>query len=342
MISSISLLIAILAYHSAALAALIVWKTTLRALPIFLGVMAIHMSANLLENAGYDVLRLTGAMGGLYGPLVYVFVREAAFADRALKSTDAIFALPFIALLLLPVDGWLRPVVTLSATLISLGFTFHTVLLFRRDARQARAIPTLARMDWLMWATVGFLLIASFDIIRLGLEMANFYLVPTDVAFAFTLTGLLVLTAWLARGAVEHARRGGPLEASEQQLTAIPSPMAPSADHNAHFAIIKTVVDEGALHLEHGLRLAELADAAALTPREASEAINACYGDNFSAFINARRALHARRLIERRGRETLLDIALASGFSSKTAFNTFFKREVGETPSEYTDRITRS
>ena len=338
----VSFLLVILTYHSLALSVLLGVRTTLRALPLFLLVIAIHMALNVAENAGMNVHAFTGAMGALYGPLAYLFVREAAFADRPVRWSDAILILPFVIALLLPTPGWIRPVLTLSATVLSMIAMARLVMRFLAIARQTRSAPDQARLDWLAWATIGFVIIASLDFARMAGNANGLTAIGDDIGFAMTLVGLLILTGWLAHGAVEHARRGGSLERGEQDVWPVAlSDQAASPELIANFERIEATVTGQSLYLTPGLRLAELADLAALTPREASEAINACFDDNFSTYINAYRARHALELInaDTAGDRTFLDIALESGFSSKTIFNTFFLREVGLTPSDYAARI---
>lgn len=334
----VPILLVVLAYHSLALAVLLGVRTTLRALPLFLLVLAIHMGLNLAEDEGADVFAYTSAMGALYGPLAYLFVREAAFADRPLHWKDAMLVLPFLAALFSPTDTIIRPALTLATTAIALIAMARLVIRFLAIARQTRSAPDQARLDWLAWATIGFVIIAGLDFARMAANANGLTAISDDVGFSMTLVGLLALTAWLAHGAVEHARRGGSLDTTEQDVWPVPSPNRPPVEEmTTNFARIEECVSEQSLYLTPGLRLAELADTAALTPREASEAINACFGDNFSSYINAYRARHARGLInaDTRHERTFLDIALESGFSSKTVFNTFFLRETGLTPSAY-------
>jgi len=83
-------------------------------------------------------------------------------------------------------------------------------------------------------------------------------------------------------------------------------------------------------------------DLAALSQRSGwpqnyvSQALNQGLGRNFFEFVNGFRIAEAERLLADSGeRRTILDIALACGFGSKSTFNAVFKRMTGVTPSEY-------
>lgn len=87
--------------------------------------------------------------------------------------------------------------------------------------------------------------------------------------------------------------------------------------------------------LDPNLTLQLLADQIALTARELSEVINREAGTNFFDFINSYRIDHAKALIASSSDKRILDIALESGFNSKSTFNDAFKRRVGITPTAF-------
>lgn len=89
--------------------------------------------------------------------------------------------------------------------------------------------------------------------------------------------------------------------------------------------------------LENDLTLPQLAERAGLTPHHLSQLLNEVRGETFFDFVNARRVAEVQRCLQDpayRG-QSLLEIALASGFNSKGAFNTAFRRHAGMTPSEF-------
>ncbi|MES9930149.1 MAG: helix-turn-helix domain-containing protein, partial [Candidatus Thiodiazotropha sp. 6PDIVS] len=72
------------------------------------------------------------------------------------------------------------------------------------------------------------------------------------------------------------------------------------------------------------------------SPNYLSQVINEQSGYNFFDFINRYRVDEAKRcLTTPSGQSNVLSIALDSGFNSKSAFYTAFKRHTGQTPSQY-------
>ncbi len=65
--------------------------------------------------------------------------------------------------------------------------------------------------------------------------------------------------------------------------------------------------------------------------------INRHFQKNFFEFINGYRIDEAKKLLanEKYEKVTIIEIMAQVGFNSKATFNTFFKKLVGVTPSQY-------
>ena len=60
---------------------------------------------------------------------------------------------------------------------------------------------------------------------------------------------------------------------------------------------------------------------------------------SFKAYINRYRVAEAQRILLEKPESLILDVALACGFRSKSAFNKIFLEEAGKTPTLYRQRI---
>lgn len=91
------------------------------------------------------------------------------------------------------------------------------------------------------------------------------------------------------------------------------------------------------LFLDNDLDLPTVADKLGISIHETSFLINEVTKDNFYNFINKYRVEEAKRLLSSSAIAELniLGIAFASGFNSKTTFNTTFKKFVGISPSQF-------
>ena len=93
------------------------------------------------------------------------------------------------------------------------------------------------------------------------------------------------------------------------------------------------------LYADAALDLAALAARSGWPPNYISQALNQALGRNFFEFVNGFRvAAAARCLADPADARTILDIATACGFGSKSTFNTVFKRMTGATPSDWRRR----
>ncbi|HUG09689.1 MAG TPA: helix-turn-helix domain-containing protein, partial [Opitutaceae bacterium] len=66
-----------------------------------------------------------------------------------------------------------------------------------------------------------------------------------------------------------------------------------------------------------------------------SQVINRDLNSNFYELVNRHRIAQAKQLLADEAGQTVLEIALAVGFNSKSTFNTAFRRHAGMTPSEF-------
>lgn len=103
------------------------------------------------------------------------------------------------------------------------------------------------------------------------------------------------------------------------------------------FAKLDGYIKTEYLYLDAKLNLRNLANKMDWHPNYLSRIINACAEKNFSEYINSYRLENFKnRLKDPKNRHlTILALAYESGFNSKTAFNTFFKKTTGLTPKKY-------
>jgi len=85
------------------------------------------------------------------------------------------------------------------------------------------------------------------------------------------------------------------------------------------------------------LTLEQLAKQLEMTPRTLSNTINRHFKQNFFEFINHYRVEEAKLLLANPEHKntTMIEVMADCGFNSKATFNTFFKKLVGSTPSQY-------
>lgn len=90
-------------------------------------------------------------------------------------------------------------------------------------------------------------------------------------------------------------------------------------------------------YLKSDLTLSQLAEELNASNHNLSEVINTSFNKNFYDFVNFYRVEEFKERIKKPEYEnySLLAVAFDSGFSSKTSFNSIFKKYTNTTPSEY-------
>jgi len=100
-------------------------------------------------------------------------------------------------------------------------------------------------------------------------------------------------------------------------------------------ADLSRLVERERLYTDNQLDLRVLSLRSGWPPNYISQALNQGLGQNFFEFINNFRVSAAERcLTDPADRRTILEVALACGFGSKSTFNAVFKRMTGRTPGE--------
>lgn len=107
-----------------------------------------------------------------------------------------------------------------------------------------------------------------------------------------------------------------------------------------YFEKLTFFVEQEQPFLNPTLSLRSLAQQIDIHPNQLSWVLNEHEGKNFNEFINQYRVAHCKKLLidPANSHISIIGLAFESGFNSKTVFNTFFKKEVGMTPSEYMKR----
>ena len=104
-----------------------------------------------------------------------------------------------------------------------------------------------------------------------------------------------------------------------------------------YFSRLEKCMDEEQPYLDPNLSLRQLAGKIDLHPNYLSQLINEKTQGNFSEYVNSYRLECFKNKAHNplNHHLTILALAYESGFSSKTVFNTFFKKTMGTTPRNF-------
>lgn len=98
---------------------------------------------------------------------------------------------------------------------------------------------------------------------------------------------------------------------------------------------LRTLMDEEKIFCDEDITLKAVAGELQITQHQLSELLNAKLNLNFKTFINTYRIEEAKRLLADEPERSIISIAFAVGFNSRSNFNTVFLKYTGHSPSLY-------
>jgi AraC-like DNA-binding protein len=295
----------------------------------------------------------------LEGPFLLFYTRSLIYKNYRLKRSDLLYLLPFAAFALHQLFTFFilphaEKVVLLSDPdtypgpsyihYVGFGRELFRVALgliciweirrYRRQLRDQYSDTENLDLSWLRLLTYGFLAVriwAVFVAIASILEIWGVKIDPGYMGLAGNYTTFLLVSILIFYSLRLSSILKG-IEIPEEPNT---HPNGQSNINEEEIESLREVMENEKPYLTHSLTLNQLAEQVGVAPRSLSNLINRHFQKSFFEFINYYRVEEAKRLLRSANDASILDTMLDSGFSSKAAFNRFFKKYVGKTPSEY-------
>lgn len=321
------------AYHCLAVAVLLVYCRRLPILAVLLAVFAVHLLLNVFlhDRASGLTARLGAGFSLAYGPLFYLVISRLAFFNPSPRhAVTVLHFVPALAVAVLGVSSRWGLLLALASILGYFGAAVRLQLRHKRATAETRSDDAQVSLRWVGLSVSGFAVIAVIDICR-EIWLAEYSPLLYQAGFLFTIlsvTGLLSVVALLAWA---HDRQGG--QAKPVDLVGSDIESSTAMDF---FRVIDAYIREHELWRSPALSLADVATRTGYSGREVSRAINTGAGTNFSDYINAFRVQAFSDMVasETSQDRSLLEMALAVGFNSKSAFNRVYRQHCGMTPSQ--------
>lgn len=289
-------------------------------------------------------------IGLLSGPLLYLYLRTV-LTERRLAARDWLHGAPFLLatgamlpfylqsadaklawMLQRPLLPWYIGLSVLVKTVMFICYVVASYRLMRRAAGGplAGGLARLAKI-WVIGAAGS---VAAF-----GIEFADVALpLSSDALGAIALACFVYATAFLAirlpLGYRPHVPAPAPLPEPAPRYA---NKRLSAPDRASFLDALKRCMEVEQVYRNGELTLDQLAALLAMTPHELSQLINDACGVNLQEYLNRYRvdALKAALLAPDQASTSILDLALACGFNSKTTLNRAFKKQTGLTPSEF-------
>jgi len=282
------------------------------------------------------------SFGFLFGPLLYIYTKLLTQKDFSFKILHlfhlAIFLIFFIAAiskLNIPAN-YLFSILYLQITPYMITCLI-LILKYRRAIKNYFSSIDKLNLTWMLYVIGAFFfmwMIDLADFILFNLNMidinATRYLIFISLLINFILVILIFYKALqhpeLFAGITEYEK---PLKYEQSRLT--------DSDKTEYLQKLNAYFDDQKPYLNPELTITEVTKELNVSVKYLSQVINESIGKNFYDFINSYRIEEAKRHLTSRldTKKTVLEVLYDSGFNSKSAFNSAFKKHTGFTPTEF-------
>ncbi len=286
-------------------------------------------------NYGFTLsYRLVQFFPFLYGSFFYIYVRTL-ISKQALNFKDlkhfAAFIV-FVSINIPTLSGFfeLRPIgleyfeVTLYISSISY-VTAGLVLIFKYRENLSLQQVDIKEVD-LQW-----LMVMGYSQMVIWLIAVSQWLIPIQGYNHWTI--YIAVSIWIIiTGYLSHSQPNIP------PISSIKTPKSKISEDRFEEVKekINTLINDEKIHLQPNLSIGKLAISSGYPEYLISLYINRSHGINFHDFINKLRINDAKiQLTQTDKEQTILDIAYACGYNSKSTFNAAFKKHTNQTPSQF-------
>jgi AraC-like DNA-binding protein len=303
----------------------------------------------------------------LYGPLFYFYLRllTAVDLDEASRGKLKHFALFGVGILLaipfwvlsgeqklafiynLPGEASQSTLVVvsdlISSLLVMIQMLFYLVLCFRKLKLHQAAVEenfsSLEKVNLTWLRSLLMLLVILWALYLIDIFFSEPFGMGDSFGEALHICLVLIFYTMGYRGVRQREIFQKP-----ETIVASPEPKGPkyvssglSKEVGPRIAeLLQKCMCGSRPHLKNDLTLAELAEMVGVSSHHLSQAINEQLGKNFFDFINQFRVQEAKALLSQAASKmTVIEVAMESGFNSKTAFYEAFKKHTGMTPSQF-------
>ena len=310
--------------------------------------LGIHFIYNLLYSNGYylDVLpKFSCLYGFLYGPLIYLHTKFYINKDIRFKTIDWIHFFPFLSILFTSLLGykacgisqfWILPIMFVYCFL-----AFRIVYRYTKITPQVHSKSYSTQIKWLKGLLTMFLVIIILDMIQSQYQTITFGSLNIEMEIIVQF-GLLILVNTIIYHGIKNPLLFQKISKEDVEVFESIHKKKPGKELNlVLLKEISTQLEEyfkkNKPYLNPELNLNTLSKELNISVKSISQAINHIVGCNFTDYINSYRIEDVKTLL-RNHSESELSIKEAMydvGFSSRSVFNTAFKKKTGITPSQF-------
>ena len=282
------------------------------------------------------------AFGFLFGPLLYLYIKSITQKDFAITIKHfphfILFIIIFISALIklqIP-DTYLFTSLYIQTTPYMI-VCVKIILKYRLSLKNYFSSIDKLNLTWMLYVVGAFFVMWMIDLTNftlINLNLSNLTL-RLNLTF-FSLAINFVFAILIFYKALQHPEIFAGTAETEKQQKYEQSRLT-EEEKFEYLNKLKEYFKEDKPYLNPEITIAEVSHRMNVSVRYLSQVINESLGKNFYDFINSYRIEEAKRqlITEADSKKTVLEVLYDSGFNSKSAFNSAFKKHTGFTPTEF-------
>jgi len=299
----------------------------------------------IIEATGLNLIWFSGigtSFGFLFGPLLYFYTKAITQKKFSPKSSDLFHFIVFVIFFL---DSLLKiriPFIYLYSALYLqttpyMIACFLLILNYRRTIKNYFSSIDKLNLTWMLYVVGAFFVMWMVDLadfiltnMRIIGHSESIYLVFLSLMINFIFAILIFYKA------LQHPEIFSGISETEPAVKYEQSRLTDS-ERNEYLQKLRDYFENQKPYLNPELKITEVAKELNVSVKYLSQVINESLGKNFYDFINSYRIEEAKKQLASKAdsKKTVLEVLYESGFNSKSAFNSAFKKHTGFTPTEF-------
>jgi AraC-like DNA-binding protein len=280
--------------------------------------------------------------GYLFGPLIFLFTRSITNKNYKLSQKQSWHFLLFVIAFISEVSRinipWQAKYGILNLQIFPyLIMCIIVIRNYRNEIKEYFSSVDKINLTWLLYVVVGFFLMWFIDLVNFSLSefgWNNLFLM-NSLTFASIFINF-VFALLIFYKALQQPQFLFNIS-EEVKIHKYESSKLSREEKEEFLKKIEDYFVNEKPFLKPSLTITDISNATNIHSKYISQVINESLNKNFYDFINSYRIKEAmNQLLINGGKEkTILEILYDSGFNSKSAFNTAFKKNTGFTPTEF-------
>ncbi|MBC7947983.1 MAG: helix-turn-helix transcriptional regulator [Chitinophagaceae bacterium] len=336
---------------------------------LYFGIMLLQVTLKVMSKAwlweNWSIMyRLSYYLPLLYGPLIYLFVRQLLLNKRV-RAFDLLHFVPFVILfanlvvqrIYAPSWDWAglldRSDSGLTLQLVSLAI-YHYIAWqhwqLHRDRLKDRFSDTeRLQVNWIRKFIVTSYIACSIVSMAIFLLYMTY---PRGMEYRFAFASLTLFIYWVSYTALTtpsvfsvikgFSLRDNPARVLPALVVHRPTKKYSNSglaqeEVSTIKSTIQSIMDEKKPYLDPALTINDLAALARCNRHHLSQVLNESIQRSFYDYVNYYRVEEAKLLLHdpSRASHKIASIAYDAGFNSLSTFNEVFRKTTGQTPSQY-------